>query len=85
MEAIVISIQDHPARTPQQVIRSFLTAHRPEDMELMLWEVLGSYSVSSKKNLFGGNITDTDVAMLFDGLIDMVAAVHALKDYFETG
>ncbi len=85
MEAIVINIQEHPARTPHQVIRSFLMAHQPDAVELLLWEVFGAYAVSPRKNLLGTDIRDTDVAGLFDGLTSLVAAVHALKDYFETG
>jgi hypothetical protein len=62
MDAIVIDIHNHPARTPQQVIRCFLAAHQPDTVELMLWEIFGNYAVSEKKNLLGMKITDTDVA-----------------------
>jgi hypothetical protein len=85
MEAIVINIQHHQERTPQQMVRSFLNTYQPETVELMLWEVFFTYAVCPERNLLGMEITDDEVASLFDGLNNLVTAAHALGDYFETG
>jgi len=85
MEAIVISIHDHPERTSREVIRTFLNTYQPDAVRHILLEIFCTYAVSPRKNLFGLDMTNIEVAGLFDGLIELTTLAHELRDHFETG
>ena len=74
MEAIIRNIQHHPARTPGQIIRSFLDTYTPKDVSILLWEI---FRLAAKGGLGEKDcaLAAEEVALLFDQLIDLSAAM----------
>jgi len=75
MEAIIRNIQHHPARTPGQIIRSFLDTYTPKDVSILLWEI---FRLAAKGGLGekDGALPAEEVALLFDQLMDLSAAME---------
>jgi hypothetical protein len=66
-------------KTPQDVVNGFFENYSPDGVEGLLWETYRGYAVNGPKNSDGTSVMETEIAALFDGIKDLVAAVHALK------
>ncbi|WP_428331599.1 hypothetical protein [Mucilaginibacter sp.] len=75
MGAVIINMREY-GQTPQQVISAFFSAYTPLAVQESLWKFFREYTL--------GNACVTDqslegMAILFDGLIDLVTVIDALN------
>lgn len=75
----VFNLWDFAVRTPDQVIRVFLELYDQEKVRTQLWESFRAFATNDEKGLLGLNVEEKELALLFDQLIDLVGALHALR------
>jgi len=80
MSAIVIDLKDFEVRSPEQVVRVFLSLYGSDRVEVALWEVFIRCAGKDEK----GDVLPEEqlarMAELFDHLVALTRALHALRE-----
>lgn len=63
-----------------EVLELFYGKYGVDRVRLVLLSVLQAYALNDKKGFLDLNIGEVEVAEVFDGLVDLVAAVRALME-----
>ena len=79
MEAIIIDINDHRPEKPEQTVNAFFSVHTPASVKTRLWQIFMANARVEQKGS-GNAISETEVALLFDDLCDLLTAVQTLQD-----
>jgi|GEM_PF-2374892 len=80
MDAAVINLKDFAVRTPEQVIRVFFKLYNAEKIKTELWHHFGTWASALEKGTKAPGDTEAQVALLFDQLIALTAALENLKN-----
>jgi hypothetical protein len=67
-------------KTAQQVLELFYDHYSVDRIKLTLLESFQGYTLNDKKGFLQLNISEQEVSDVFDGLIDLVAAVRTLME-----
>jgi hypothetical protein len=74
MEAALIKNNLSSGRSLKEVMSDFFNAHTPDSVQVLFWKFFQCWTKKECKDL--SDLTDKDVALFFDQLIDLVAAAH---------
>ena len=79
MDAVVVDLKDFAVRTPEQVIRVFFKIYDAATVQAELWQLFGKWAKGRENAGLLTDGEDTQVALLFDQLIALVAALENLQ------
>lgn len=79
MTAIVIDLKDFDTRTPEQVVRIFLSLYSADSVWGALWEVFIRCAGKDEKGEVLPEEQLARMAELFDHFIALTRALHALR------
>jgi len=67
-------------KTAQQVLESFYDHYSVDKIKLVLLEVFQGYALNDKVGFLELDISEQEVGEVFDGLIELIAAVQTLME-----
>jgi hypothetical protein len=67
-------------KTAQEVLELFYGKYSADKIKMVLLESFQAYALNDKKGFLELGISDWEVAEVFDGLVDLVAAVRVLME-----
>ena len=76
MEAVIIKHSFTAGSTLKEAMLAYFKANTPETTTVLFWKFFQCWVTRDCK--FRAEITDEEVALFFDQLIDLVAAAHIL-------
>ena len=81
MSAIVIDLKDFKVRSPEQVVRVFLSLYSFDSVELALWEVFMRCAGKDEKGYVLPDEQIVRIAELFDHFNALTRALHELREH----
>lgn len=76
MEAVIINHNFSSCLTFKEVMESFFKAHTPEETKVLFWKFFQCWV--TRECSIKADLSDEEVALFFDQLIDLVAAAYIL-------
>lgn len=76
MEAVIINHNFSSGLTLKEVMENFFEAHTPEETKVLFWKFFQCWVTRECK--IKADLSDEEVALFFDQLIDLVAAAYIL-------
>lgn len=74
MNAVSIQKNFSAGRSLKEVIAEFFTIYTPDSAHVLFWKLFQCWAKKECKDL--SDLSDKEVALFFDQLIDLVAAAH---------
>jgi hypothetical protein len=74
MEAVIIKHNFTAGKTLKEIITTFFKDNTPESTQVLFWKFFQCWV--SRDCKIKADLTDEEVALFFDQLIDLVAAAH---------
>ncbi|MDB5141069.1 MAG: hypothetical protein JWR12_2985 [Mucilaginibacter sp.] len=75
-----VLLKEDNMRSPQEALASFLGNYSPDQVRILLWEAFKGYALHAPEGLSVVNDDEMKIALLFDELVELVTAVHALRN-----